>query len=324
MYISDVDYLTDNNSCIHPLEAMSEPMYNVFNLVPELALIDQLPPNLQKRFKQALNVMHKELAVQSTWQQVAEQSSISRYHFHRQFSELFNETPGQYLIRMRLRIALNLLLNDTPCSVMDIAHNCGFSSSQALGKALKRELGVTAKQVRKMSYESKPNETAALIAKVAHPGRENSLETELALFMPVELNYYPQRGVKKLLVDDPDWGTVLKIYGNKSRCFLGVTPVKQLNKCWQQIDTVIGNWQVDPTLYDFSIPEGKYLCAEVYLNSEAAYIAVIEALFLAAEKQQLIVDNGGFLIEVVRDFEVKPNGGLTLSIQLPVRDLNRN
>ncbi|WP_114767660.1 helix-turn-helix transcriptional regulator [Vibrio rhodolitus] len=303
---------------------MPEAKNSVFNLVPELALIDQLPPNLQKRFKQALNTMHTELVEQSTWQQVAEQSSISRYHFHRQFSELFNETPGQYLSRVRLQIALNLLLNDAPWSVMEIAHYCGFSSSQALGKALKRELGVTAKQVRKMGYESTPNETAALIAKVAHPGRADTLEAELAQSMPVELNSYPLRGVKKLMVDDPDWDAVIEIYGNKTKRFLSATPLAQLDKRWQQIETVIGSWQIDSSLYDFTIPAGRYLCAEVYLNSDAAYIAAIEALFLAAEKQQLTVDNDGFLIELMRDFEMEPNGGLTMSIQLPVTDSHGN
>ncbi|OLQ85474.1 AraC family transcriptional regulator [Vibrio ponticus] len=300
---------------------MPEPKSSAFNLVPELALIEQLPPNLQKRFKKALNTMHKELAEQSTWQKVAEQSSISRYHFHRQFSDLFNETPGRYLSRVRLQIALNLLLNDVPWSVMDIAHYCGFSSSQALGKALKRELGVTAKQARKMGYESTPNETAALIAKVAHPGRVQILEAELAQSMPIELNSYPLRGVKKVVVDDPDWDTVIEIYGTKTKRMLSATPVAQLDKCWQQIETLIGYWQTDSSLYDLIIPAGRYLCAEVYLNSDAAYIAAIEALFSAAEKQQLTVDNDGFLIELVRDFEMEPNGGLTLSIQLPVCDL---
>ncbi|GAK84292.1 transcriptional regulator AraC family [Vibrio ponticus] len=121
--------------------------------------------------------MHKELAEQSTWQQVAEQSSISRYHFHRQFSELFNETPGQYLSRVRLQIALNLLLNDAPWSVMEIAHYCGFSSSQALGKALKRELGVTAKQVRKMAMNVRPMKQLLLFPR---------------LLIPVEHKYWKQ------------------------------------------------------------------------------------------------------------------------------------
>jgi AraC-like DNA-binding protein len=79
-----------------------------FQLVPEVALLKSLPEHLQKRFTQALTMMHEEWADRRSWEEIATESAISPYHFHRQFSELFNETPGQYLARIRLHPAVGL------------------------------------------------------------------------------------------------------------------------------------------------------------------------------------------------------------------------
>ncbi|PAU39949.1 AraC family transcriptional regulator [Vibrio coralliilyticus] len=320
--LSVIDFirLTGDSDLVAPVRpvSMSQQEKPAFKLVPEIALLEPLPEHLRKRFAHALKLMHDELAEHRSWEQIATESAISPYHFHRQFSELFHETPGQYLSRLRLQVAVNLLLNDEPWSVMEIAHYCGFSSSQALGKALKRELGVTAKQIRKMGYESTPRETADFIAKLAHPGAQQSIENELAKSMPTELIWYPQRGMKKIALEDPDWDSVIEIYGKKTVNLLGATPINQLEKVWDQIETFIGDWQVDEALYDFVIPEGYYLCAEVYLISDVAYSAALEALFEIVDEQKLEIDGSAFLIEMVRDIELTLTGGATFSFQIPI------
>lgn len=307
-------------SVTYRAHTMPEQPKSVFKLVPEYALLNPLPEHLRKRFEHALTMMHQGLGEHKSWEQIAEESAISPYHFHRQFSELFNETPGQYLSRYRLQVAVNLLLNDEPWSVMDIAQYSGFSSSQALGKALKRELGVTAKQIRRMGYESTPRETADFIAKLAHPGDQQSIETELAQSMPWELIWYPPRGMKKIILEDPDWDAVIELYGKRSVRLLGATPINQLEQNWQQIETIIGDWQVDEALYDFVLPEGYYLCAEAYLLSDVAYSAALEALFDVAQQQKLVIDEEAFLVEMVRDIEMTPTGGATFSFQIPITE----
>lgn len=299
-------------------EQMKEPKTLPFKLVPEIALLDPLPENLRKRFTHALTLMHEEFGDQRSWQQIATESAISPYHFHRQFSELFNETPGQYLSRLRLQIAVNLLLNDEPWSVTDIAQYCSYSSSQALGKALKRELGVTAKQIRVMGYESTPSETAEFIAQLAHPADQGSIEEEMAKSLPTELIWYPKRGMKKLTLEDPDWDTVMEIYGEKSVRLMGATPISQLENSWEDIDTFIGDWQVDEIQYDFSVPEGHYLCAEVYLVSDVAYSAALESLFNIAKQKSLEIDEESYLVELVRGIDLSFSEGATFSFQIPI------
>nr|WP_086939920.1 AraC family transcriptional regulator [Thaumasiovibrio occultus] len=290
----------------------------VFNLVPEIALIESLPAHLQKRFAHALQLMHERLVENLSWEQIALQSAISPYHFHRQFSELFNETPGQYLGRLRLQVAVNLLLSDSAWSVMDIAQHCGYSSSQALGKALKRELGVTAKYIRQIGKEYTPQQTADFIAKLAHPGEQQALETTLANAMPIELVWYPKRGMKKLRQADADWDSVFATYGKKSERLMGATPILHTDKRWDQIETVIGDWQISDARHDFTVPEGYYLCADVYLVSDVGYSAALEALFSAAKQRELTIDRSSYLIEMVRDIELEATGGVVISFQLPI------
>jgi len=298
--------------------AMAENEKQPFLLVPEIALLEPLPEHLRKRFSHALYLMHKELDEHRTWEQIATASAISPYHFHRQFTELFNETPGQYLSRLRLQVSVSLLLNNDPWSVTEIAQYCGFSSSQALGKALKRELGVTAKKVRKMGCELTPRESAAFIRQLGHPGKDIPLENELAQSMPTELIWYPKRGMKKLSMVDPDWDSVMEIYGEKSVRLMGATPVNQLEQSWDQIDTYIGDWQVEEQKYDFILPEGYYLCSDVYLVSDAGYSAALEALFDIALKKNLEIDEDGFFVEMIRYIELTEVGGVTFSFQIPI------
>ncbi|ROO70220.1 AraC-like DNA-binding protein [Vibrio crassostreae] len=299
----------------------SKPDYQLvpgFKLVPEIALIESLPEHLQKRFSHALTLMHEEWGERRTWEEIATESAISPYHFHRQFTELFNETPGQYLSRVRLQIAVGLLINDEPWSVIEIAQYCGFSSSQSLGKALKRELGVTAKHIREMGYNATPKETADFIQRLAHPGVQSSMEKELVKSMPTELVWYPERGMQKLKLDDPDWDTVFEMYGQKSIKLMSTTPIKQMKNKWDDIDAEIGNWQVAKDRYDKVIPEGYYLCSDVYLVSDVAYSTALEALFKAVEQQGLKLDVQGYLVEMIRHIDDDEVEGVTFSFQLPV------
>lgn len=66
------------------------------------------------------------------------------------------------------------------------------------------------------------------------------------------------------------------------------------------------------------IPEGYYLCAEVYLISDVAYSAALEALFEIVHEQKLEIDGSAFLIEMVRDIELTLTGGATFSFQIPI------
>lgn len=289
-----------------------------FVLVPEIALLAPLSAHHRKRFETALYRMHDQLEDRLSWEQVAEQSAISPYHFHRQFTLLFNETPGQYLSRIRLQFAVSLLLLAERKTITEIAHSCGYSSSQSMAKAFKRELGMTAKNVRELGQSGTPKDTMLLLEKLAHPGGKQSLEHELAESVPCELVWYPERAMKSQNVPDFDWDILFETIGEKSKQFVCATPVMDLDNSWENISYTIGNWQPTVGSCDHFFSEGYYLCCEVYLVSDVAYISAIDGLFKQAEKLGYDVDKQGSLIEMVRDVELTLTGGATFAFQIPI------
>ncbi|MCF2856982.1 AraC family transcriptional regulator [Pseudoalteromonas sp. SMS1] len=297
---------------------MSEKISKPFVLVPEYALLAPLPEHLKTRFVTALKLMHQDLASGLCWEQIATQSAISPYHFHRQFSELFNETPGQYLSRLRLQYAVHYIFAAQDYKIIDIAQECGFSSSQALGKALKNALGLTAKEIRAMGVMGTPRETSELLAKLAHPSEADSLENTLAQNLPCELVWYPQRGMKVLPNSSEDWDTVFETFGEKSTRIMGMTPVNQLENRWQDIKTYVGDWQVPVSEYTKLLAEGHYFCCDVYLVSDTAYAVALEQLFKVIESKGYQLDANGYLVEIIRDIEMTETGGVTFSFQVPV------
>ncbi len=298
--------------------AMTDSSDTSYTLVPEIALLAPLPEHHRKRFETALLLMHDTLAEGLSWEQVAKQSAISPYHFHRQFTLLFNETPGQYLSRVRLQNAVNLLFIDDGKKITEIAHLCGYSSSQAMAKVLKQKLGMTAKCIRVLISTGTPEDTSQLLEKLAHPGKDHSLEKQLAQSLPCELVWYPKRGMKIQHMPDFDWDVIFDTIGKKSTQLLCATPISELNHPWKDMSYTVGNWQVSSEHFDHSIPEGYYLCCEVYLVSDIAYSAAIKGLFEQAEKQGYQVDEDGCFIEMVRDVELTLIGGATFAFQVPI------
>ncbi|WP_058308811.1 AraC family transcriptional regulator [Gracilibacillus massiliensis] len=74
-------------------------------------------------------------------------SGLSKYHFTRLFSNTLNETPIQYLTKIRMERALDLLQH-TDQSIEHIARSVGYSSSNYFSKVFKNALKETPSSYR--------------------------------------------------------------------------------------------------------------------------------------------------------------------------------
>lgn len=72
---------------------------------------------------------------------------FSPYHFHRIFTALTGETPGDAVHRLRLEKAANMLRKST-VGITEIALSCGFSSAAAFARAFRQHFGTTAGEYR--------------------------------------------------------------------------------------------------------------------------------------------------------------------------------
>lgn len=100
---------------------------------------------------------------QASLEELAEAAALSKYHFHRIYRLLLGETCQQTQLRLKLAKA-GQALAVAQTSVTEAALQAGFTSSQSLAKALQRELGSNATDLR-----SDPERLSGVLQELATP-----------------------------------------------------------------------------------------------------------------------------------------------------------
>ena len=78
-----------------------------------------------------------------TLSEIAVQINISKYHFCRLFAQTMNISPHQYIIRQRVKLAMQLLAQGK--SAVGTAQLCGFPHYTSLNRAFRKHLGISPK-----------------------------------------------------------------------------------------------------------------------------------------------------------------------------------
>ena len=88
-------------------------------------------------------------------------SRLSPARFYQAFKERTGTNPKDHLLRLRLEEAVRLLRNQPDRSVIDIAHELGFSSSQYFATVFRRYLGTTPSRLRGQRPEDTRKKTTS-------------------------------------------------------------------------------------------------------------------------------------------------------------------
>ena len=96
------------------------------------------------QFRRAVDHMHSHLGQDLSLQSIAEAAGLSTFHFSRLFKRSAGLSPHQYLIRLRLERARELLLRSR-ASMAEIALQSGFCDQSHFAMHFKRVYGVTPK-----------------------------------------------------------------------------------------------------------------------------------------------------------------------------------
>lgn len=84
---------------------------------------------------------------------IAREAGLSEYHFHRTFSFILGETPGEYIRSRRLTLASEeLSTSERP--ILEIAMDYGYDSQAAFSRAFKKMFRDSPKRFRKKHYQS--------------------------------------------------------------------------------------------------------------------------------------------------------------------------
>jgi AraC-like DNA-binding protein len=84
-------------------------------------------------------------------EQISRQAYLSRFHFHRIFTNVYKKTPHQYLTEKRLKRA-KILLAKEGISIADVCNSVGFESLSSFSTLFKKINGYAPQYYRNLAY----------------------------------------------------------------------------------------------------------------------------------------------------------------------------
>ena len=106
--------------------------------------------------------MKQHLSETFSMNDLAHISMESRTCYIEKFKHLFKMTPFEYIRKLRINHAIELL-SATTLSVAEIAQACGFSDSAHLIKIFKEDTGLTPAKYRKTAADSEGATSSSVI-----------------------------------------------------------------------------------------------------------------------------------------------------------------
>ncbi|MGY0218353.1 helix-turn-helix transcriptional regulator [Endozoicomonadaceae bacterium StTr2] len=256
----------------------------IFSLVPEDYLTASLSPVWQQRFNKALTYIVEHLSEAIDWDQLALHCAVSPSHFQHMFRVIFNEPPGRYLRRMRLKKACYLLAIYPEKPVLDIACEVGFSSSQALAKVLKRDLGMTASDIRSQGIDPFDPNWPVIFSKLGTPGNsvEMPMEERLASDLNISVIKHPEQHFKTRRHSGLGLADIDKLWKKIAPKDIDeqvmLTFSSEVDIDYGKTSFLLG-YRENGASANQVIPAGWFLSCKVRIASESGYFAAWHAMY---------------------------------------------
>lgn len=152
----EISYLKEH--VLDMLRVFSENKYDSLYLLGEFLQIlsimsdhSALPDENSSRqyMNQALEYIHNNYSYQIRIRDIAAAIGIDRTYLYRIFMEQEHISPKQYLLKLRIRTAVNMLTS-TDYTVTEIAYSCGFTDAAAFSSQFKKSTGHSPKDFREL------------------------------------------------------------------------------------------------------------------------------------------------------------------------------
>ncbi len=105
-------------------------------------------PRLSGTMQQTVEYINDHVTEELTVEKICSVSYMSKYHFCRQFKRQMGLTVMEYILKTRIIIAKELLL-ESELSIGEISERCGFSSLSYFSRVFKADTGMTPTQYKK-------------------------------------------------------------------------------------------------------------------------------------------------------------------------------
>lgn len=97
--------------------------------------------NYLPRINRVIDFISENLCDDLSLTTLAEIAHFSPFHFHRIFKETLGETLNQFVNRLRIERAVDLLRTNHQLRILDVALVCGYESAEGFSRAFKKRYG---------------------------------------------------------------------------------------------------------------------------------------------------------------------------------------
>ncbi len=112
------------------------------------------------RIEKVVHFIEENLVNELDLTTLAREACFSQYHFHRIFSSIMNETPIDYVNRLRVEKAAGGLVYLPDAKISEVAYKSGFSSPVSFTRAFKKHFGLTPSEFKFRKKENRLFNTA--------------------------------------------------------------------------------------------------------------------------------------------------------------------
>lgn len=125
--------------------------------------------------------------------------SVSKYHFHRQFSAYCGVSVGKYVQLMRLKRASFRLVFKVQDRIIDIALDCGFENPESFSRAFKNIFDQTPMEFRKNPDWRRWHDIYQFPKRMK--AQEMTLHVDIVTFEPTKIAVLEHRGARETVND---------------------------------------------------------------------------------------------------------------------------
>jgi len=106
-------------------------------------------PEIKISINTVIDFIESNLSKQLTLEQLASIANLSKFHFHRTFKIITQETPNEYIIRKRIERIASVLIANKDTSISDLSIRFGFKDLSSFSRSFKNFYGISATQLKK-------------------------------------------------------------------------------------------------------------------------------------------------------------------------------
>jgi len=141
----------------------------------------------------ALEFIQAHLQEPLTLEDISQVALLSKFHFHRIFKMVTSESLIQFIQRLRIEKAANMIYTESYANLTDIAMQCGFSSSGYFSRIFKEHYGISASAFRKLPLHDKQQfiqtHVKGLASLKSFPQLEEKLDVRIERISSMHLAY---------------------------------------------------------------------------------------------------------------------------------------